>query len=415
MHMDNIITETEHQSWKQAFQMLNVHNGQDRMNMDEAEMLLHTLLHTSPYGVVLINVNGVAVMLNPIVEELFGYPRDAIVGKVIWDLPSGEEEQQLLRQHFQQILNDRPEPVPYFGSLDAADHRKVYVRVDWNYIFDKARVVQGLVCIIRDISKELENHVDGGPTMLEQVQYSRLASVEEVVARISHELNQPLSAIMNFSSGTLKRLETEYPSSDIMQSMRMILRQAQRAGDVIDRLKNFLKKGELRKESLNINQVVKDVIECMRPELHASKVCINFQLENLMPAIYADKVQIEQVLLNLIQNALESMRDMDPQNRYITIRTFKSNVQEIGISIIDCGHGIEQDKLDKIFEAFFTTKKTGMGVGLAISQSIVHAHGGEIQVTSIARKPDASAENNSGTTFTVVLPVRTSKNATSAV
>lgn len=404
MTTNDVISKKDQQSWKEAFKMLNMFDGNKTINMDEAEMLLHTLLHTSPYGMLLINLQGIAVMVNPIIETLFGYTSEEVVGKVIWELPQSDDGKKLLKKLFQQIITGRPEPVPYFGCVQTKIDALAHIRIDWNYILNKANEVQGLVCIVRDISKEIQHHTDSGPAMLEQVQYSRLATVEEVVARISHELNQPLSAIINFSGGTLKRLENEYPNSDIMQSMQMIVRQAQRAGDVIDRLKNFLRKGELRKESLNINQVVKEVIDCMRPELYASKVCVEFELENLMPAVLADKIQIEQVLLNIIQNALESMRLIDEQKRQMTIKTFKNDIDSVGIKISDKGHGIDAENLAKIFEAFFTTKSTGMGIGLAISQSIINAHGGEIKVESTIAKTSSDV---SGTSFTVTLPIRT--------
>ena len=363
--------------------------------MTNADTLLDTLLQVSHDGVLFIDMHGCIVKSNQKAAILFEQDELSLLDRVIWELPSQQQERQSLQQLFQHIITDQPEPRPYYIYIHTGDNHKITVCMTWNYIFDIDKKAQGIVCILHDaLDSNKVNTGHLGPTIIEQVQYSRLATVEEVVARIAHELNQPLSAIMNFGSGTLRRLEMDYPNSDIMQSMKMILRQAKRASEVIDRMKGFLKNGELRRESLDINNIIDEVVNCMRPELAAAKVYVELQLESLLPAVIIDKVQIEQVLLNLIQNALESMRNTDISKRRIIIKTFLNNMQQVGISIADNGHGITSEIIKTIFDAFFTTKTTGMGIGLAISQSIVKAHGGKIIVEST---------QGQGATFKVLL------------
>jgi C4-dicarboxylate-specific signal transduction histidine kinase len=233
------------------------------------------------------------------------------------------------------------------------------------------------------------------PSMIEQVQYSRLASIEEVVARIAHELNQPLSAILNFSSGALKHLQRSDAEEQIISAIHMISKQAQRAGDVLQRIRNFIQKGELRKEFLNMNEVIQEVLDCMRQEIHSAKITVHLHFNNFLPAVMADKVQIEQVLLNITQNAIEAMHDNPEDERQLTIETTMNENNHVSVAIKDNGHGIPPHEINKIFDAFHSTKEAGMGIGLAISQSIILAHHGKLT---------ASSKPGEGATFVIDLP-----------
>ena len=321
-------------------------------------------------------------MANSVMESLLQCPLSDIVHKPIWLTYSPQHEDIALKETVFKILNEQPEPVPYFGQVLIGGSKTIAIRVDWNYIYSHDQSVQGLLAIIRDISSEVGVQKVGSPSIIEQVQYSRLASIEEVVARIAHELNQPLAAILNFSQGALRYLEEDQVQSKVAGAIEMISKQAERAGNVLTRLRNFIEKGELRKEWLNINDVIEEVIACMRPEIHIAKINVVEVYDSFIPAVLADKVQIEQVLLNVFQNAIEAMQDNPPLTRDLIIKTHKDRVNYLTITIKDNGCGMSEVAIKDIFDAFHSTKKSGMGIGLAIAQSIVLAHNGDIDVVS---------------------------------
>jgi signal transduction histidine kinase len=358
------------------------------------QFFFNVMLQTSSDGVIFLDTDGHVIEINQVCATFFNTEKKISDAKpFIWELVKHSVQKSAFKKFFEQIISQHPTPKPYYGELYVKENLILPICLNWNYVYDDKDTLQGIVCIIQDNTENVKEQ-NTTPTILEQVQYSRLATIEEVVARISHELNQPLSAIINYSGGSLRHLEKEYPNSDLMQSMKMILRQAERAGEVIARMKSFLQNGELRKESLNINKIIMNVIDCMRPELHAANIHVSLKLGNFIPAVYIDKIQIEQVLLNLIQNSLEAMRNQEKEKRLIIIETMIYEKDKIIITIQDFGHGVTLENADKIFNSFFTTKNTGMGIGLAISQSIVEAHGGKLTL---------AASTDEGATFHLIL------------
>ena len=329
---------------------------------------------------------------------MFGYAPNAMINQSIWDLSADTYQKEAIKNVLQNIFDAQPKPVPYFGTVTNTKNHKLNLRVDWDYLHSDKNVIIGILAVLQNVKNEKNNHKFHSPSLIDQVQYSRLASVEEVVARIAHELNQPLSAIMNFSNGALKHLQSSEKQEQVVSAIHMITKQAQRAGDVLQRIRDFIQKGELRKEFLNMNEVLEEVLDCMRQEIHTSKVNITFKLDSFLPAVLADKIQIEQVLLNIFQNAIESMQSNSADKpRNLSVETQFTDKNELWLTIEDTGHGIAPFDMNKIFDAFHSTKATGMGIGLAISQSIIHAHHGQLLVTSTEGK---------GSKFSICLPSR---------
>lgn len=382
-------------SIKEALSSLDLNTSTEKRSSTANKNLLQTFLNTNPYGVIVLRKDGTIKLANKMVQALFDYSQEEIIDKHLWELSADRHQETAIKTIVENIFSNQPKPVPYFGFIVNKKNIKLQLRVDWDYLHSDKDTVIGILAVVRDIAPGRTPHKFHTPSIIEQVQYSRLASVEEVVARIAHELNQPLSAILNFSSGALRVLENSKSLEQVISAIHMISKQAQRAGDVLQRIRAFIQKGELRKEYLNINEVIQEVLDCMHQEINAAKIMITLNFNNVLPAVLADKIQIEQVLLNLIQNAIEAMQTNDRNNRHLTITTQMTEKTEVSISISDNGHGIPASDLDKIFDAFHSTKASGMGIGLAISQSIILAHQGSLVVNS---KP------NKGSTFTIYLP-----------
>ncbi len=206
---------------------------------------------------------------------------------------------------------------------------------------------------------------------------ARLSTMGEMASGLAHELNQPLSAINTYVQGSIRRINmgTDKPE-DLIYALQQTAQQAERAAGIIRRLRSFVRKGESHKTYSDINHLVNEVNHFLEIQLKNKSVKLVLELENDLPPILADIIQIEQVLINLLKNAIESMSEIE--NPEIILRTKRRDHNLIELCVIDSGHGISKDKLKRIFNPFFTTKSSGMGMGLSISSSIIEAHNGTL-------------------------------------
>jgi len=226
---------------------------------------------------------------------------------------------------------------------------------------------------------------------------SRLAMVGELTASIAHEINQPLGAILSNAEAASMLLEaTPKNFEEIKQILADIRKDDVRASNVIRHIRTLLRKRHLEMELLDMNQLVSDVLALTRAEARKRNIAWKSEFAPAMPMVEGDRVHLQQVLLNLVLNGMDAMADTPEDERWLTVSTAGSESGQVEIVVSDGGHGILPDRLPRLFETFFTTKKEGMGLGLSISRMIVEAHRGQIR-----------AENNNsgrGATFRVVLP-----------
>ncbi len=229
---------------------------------------------------------------------------------------------------------------------------------------------------------------------------ARLSTMGEMASGLAHELNQPLSAIHTYVQGCIRRIDmgTDEPES-IINALELTAQQANRAGEIIRRLRSFVRKSETHKSYTDINYVVNEVTHFLETQIKDQNIQLIYQMEENLPPVQADIIQLEQVLINLIKNAIESM--LHAEEQILTISTKRKLPDYIEVCVIDTGQGISEDKLQRIFNPFFTTKESGMGMGLSISRSIIEAHDGKLY-----------AQNNpdKGSRFCFTLPVKEEKN-----
>jgi signal transduction histidine kinase len=226
---------------------------------------------------------------------------------------------------------------------------------------------------------------------------SRITTMGELAATIAHEVKQPLSGVLTNGSVCLRWLaggESSSPNlEEVRQSVERMIRDGKRAGDVILRLRNFFKATGGEKTSLKINEVVEGIVMLVRHELDRNQVLLRTDLSERLPIVQGDSVQLQQVLLNLILNAADALADVIDRPRELTIVT-RPESGGVQVEVKDNGIGIEQEKLESIFQPFYTTKSNGMGLGLSISRSIIGNHGGQLI---------AQPNNGPGTTFCFTL------------
>ena len=228
---------------------------------------------------------------------------------------------------------------------------------------------------------------------------TRVAAMGELTSSLAHELNQPLTAIRNYANAAQRFLSQSEPNlSKAREALEGIIRDDRRAVEVISRVRGLLKKEEPRYRPVHMNNVIQEILAFIRSDSVLEGLSIETEFAPELPAVLGDRVQLQQVLLNLILNAVDAMNKAKPDLRKLVIKTEKQEDRGVKVSVRDFGAGIDEAHRDKLFEPFYTTKPGGMGMGLAISERIIHAHGGSIW-----------AENNpdGGATFYFTLPTAT--------
>jgi C4-dicarboxylate-specific signal transduction histidine kinase len=227
-------------------------------------------------------------------------------------------------------------------------------------------------------------------------QVSRRTSMAAMSAAIAHEIRQPLGAIVTNANAGLRWLNRETPALDeVRDTLKHIAADGHRASEVIQSVRAMFAKNDHEGNPLDMNQLIRETIEIASGELDAARIAIQLELAERLPLIPAHKGQLQQVVLNIVTNAADSMRDIEERTRMLRVRSRPYDTNGVTVSVQDSGAGIDPQNIDRIFDPFFTTKTNGMGMGLAICRSIVDAHGGNLSVSKAVPH---------GSVFHIVLP-----------
>jgi C4-dicarboxylate-specific signal transduction histidine kinase len=232
---------------------------------------------------------------------------------------------------------------------------------------------------------------------MELAHVTRVTTLGEMTASIAHEVNQPLAAVVANAEACLSWLRRGTPDVDAAcRSVEWIIDDGNRASEVIRRVRTLAKKTSLEKVPLDVNDVVRETIPLVRRELISHQVSLRMDLAAAVPMTLGDRVQLQQVIINLVMNGIEAMQSVTDRPRELVVRSGQEEPGQALISVADCGVGISAENVDRLFNPFFTTKSSGMGMGLSICRSIMEAHGGRLWAT--ANLPH-------GATFQFTLPV----------
>jgi len=353
------------------------------------------LLETAPCIVLVLDPDARIIRYNRFMENLCGRPMDEAVGLSWFENFLPESEQQEVRELFERCIV-HPRDTSSMGKVLAGDGS---VRdVEWHnrVLHDAAGQGIGIMCVGLDATDRVAAEDRSRRHLNELAHVSRLVSIGEMAAELAHELNQPLAAIVNYTRGCVRRLEE--PGLDIeriREAMELSASQALRAGEIIRRLKDFARRQEPEGKPLELNALVDGMIRLNFTEARAGEVEVVQRPQEDLPPALGDRVQVEQVLLNLLRNALEAVQGRSDGPRRVTIETRGRGDAEVEVAISDTGVGVEEDAGEAIFDPFMTTKESGMGMGLAISRTIIEAHGGRLWY---------EPNNQVGSVFRFVLP-----------
>lgn len=253
-----------------------------------------------------------------------------------------------------------------------------------------------MVGFTADVTRRKQVEEELRRTRLELAHVARVMSLGALTASIAHEVNQPLSGIITNASTCMRMLEADPPNVEgARETVRRTIRDGHRASDVITRLRALFSKKQATTEVVELNQATREVIALTLSELQSNRVILKTELADDLPLVAGDRVQLQQVILNLLRNASDAMDSVDDRPRQLLIKTEQDADGGVRLSVQDTGVGFELEKMNKLFEAFYTTKKDGMGIGLSVSRSIIANHRGRLW---------ASANDGPGATFSFSIP-----------
>jgi two-component system sensor kinase FixL len=267
-------------------------------------------------------------------------------------------------------------------------------------------VPTAITVVVRDITSRREAEVRDRQHQAQLAHVSRVSLAGEMAAGLAHELSQPLTAIIAYARGCLRLLAGPVPEPALLhEGIGEVVQQAERAGDVLDRLREFVRGGEFRRALTEIKPLIDAVVSLTRTEAMQQEVEIEAKVDPGLPVVLADQIQIEQVLLNLLRNAMDAMEAANSKSRSIIVEARRNSKHAIEISVADSGPGVAAEVTDTIFEPFITTKSLGMGMGLSISRAIIESHGGSLRMAQGVR---------SGAIFIFDLPTAEAEVSTNA-
>jgi two-component system sensor kinase FixL len=340
------------------------------------------ILNTARDGILTIDARGRIQSINPAVESLFSRPSHRIIGHEVSELI--EDMPDLL--HELKLAVHSPAAKTGYWELEArrADGSAFPIEFTAGH-FDLADA-EHYTLVVRDITARREAEALDRQRQAQLAHVSRVSLAGEMAAGLAHELSQPLTAILAYGRGCLRLLVGSVPEPVMLhEGMAEVVQQAERAGDVLDRLREFVRGGEFRRALTEIRPLIDAAVSLIRTEATQQEVEIEAKVDLGLPMVLADPIQIEQVLLNLLRNGMEAMEAANTEQRSIIIEARRSAKRAIEISVTDTGPGVATEMTKTMFEPFTTTKSLGLGMGLSISRAIIESHGGSLRMAQGVR------------------------------
>ena len=358
------------------------------------EARIRRLVDANIIGIFIWKVEGQIIEANEAFLNLVNYSREDLVsGRLSWIDMTPPEWRDLTDRNLTQLKTTgtiQPYEKEYFRS----DGSRAPVLVG-SAVFEEEQN-EGVSFVV-DLSERKRSEealrrreTDLRESQAELAHVSRVVTMGELTASIAHEVNQPLSAALNNASACLRWMAANEPE-EARQSASLVIGNVRRAGEIIAGIRALAKKAPPQKEPLEINETIREVFALVRNALHSNNVRLQTQLTDDLPLIIGDRVQLQQVILNLLINAIEAMAEIEEGSRILRVSSERTielsdNSEHVLIAVRDSGPGLDMNSLNRLFDTFYTTKPQGLGMGLGISRSIIEAHGGRLWAEANAPK-----------------------------
>lgn len=357
---------------------------------------LQSILDSAPDAVIVIDPSGIMTSFSPAAERLFGWTASEVIGQNV-SLLTPEPDRSNHDAFLTRYAQTGEKRIIGVGRM-VTGRRKDGSTFPMELAVGETRGARPFYTgFIRDLTERHQTEARLRDLQTELVHVSRLTAMGEMASTLAHELNQPLSAIANLLTGSRRLLDRGRPEDQakIRDAVDKASAQALRAGDVIHRMREFVRRGASERAPESLSKVVEDAAALALIGVREHLLTTRLQLDPAADAVFADRVQIQQVLVNLIRNAVDAMADSP--RRELTIASRRLEDGSAQVSVTDTGSGVDEDFRERLFQPFMTTKAEGMGVGLSISRSIIEAHGGRIW---------ADPNPRGGTVFHFILPAK---------
>jgi PAS domain S-box-containing protein len=374
---------------------ISMENARLYRDLAERESRIRRLVDANIIGIFIWDLEGRILEANDAFLRLAGYDREDLVSRgVRWtDLTPPEwrdrDQQQLVPE-----LKVTGSLQPFEKEFFRKDGSRVPVLMGVATFEDDAH--QG-VAFVLDLTERKRAADALRELQMELAHANRLATMGQLAASIAHEVNQPIGAVRNNAHAALRFLAGDLPDlTEVREALECVVSETYRAGDILGGIRDQIKKTPPRMNILDLNEAIEDVIALVRGELSKYRVSVHTQLAEGLPPVHGDRVQLQQVMLNLMLNAIEAMTGVDDEVRELVVSTESSSAEGLLVGVGDSGPGVAPDDRERIFGSFYTTKAGGVGIGLSICRSIIDAHGGRLW---------ADAHQPRGALFKFTLPV----------
>lgn len=367
---------------------------QTELALQRQKALFEAVFADIPDALLIADLDRKIVMANPGTLRVFGYQPSELVGQSALSLYANDEDfgrQGQLRFNKTAEENLQPYIIQYRrrnGEIFCGESVGTVIE-------GPDGKPTGYLGLIRDVTDRIEKEREARELQEKLAHVARVGLMGEMAAGIAHEINQPLSAIANYAQACRRMFTANPTSPKLPRALEQITEQALRAGEIIHKLRTFVKQGEGTRESVDCNELVREVAKFCEMETRLNNLPLCLKLADALPPISADPVQIQQVILNLIHNSMDASKTLQLSKPEINIRTWHAQ-DAVFVAVEDNGEGVPEATIEEIFSTFFTTKSSGLGMGLSICSTIIKAHGGELNY-----KPNPSG----GSIFYFSLPV----------
>ncbi|MEF3076077.1 PAS domain S-box protein [Methylobacter sp. Wu1] len=370
----------------------------------EREAKLNSIFNASVEGIITCDMSCKIISANAAVETIFGYTEAELIGCSINKLmPLSQDKCSHRERKSYRQEADMPKVLGRIREVEGMRKDGSAVPLDISIAEFTLDGQDYFTSIVRDVTQRKMQELQQREHLEALSHVMRLGLMGELASGIAHEVNQPLTAIVNYAQACLRFIQADQPD---LAKLRSILEkthdQALKAGQIIHHMRDFVRSKKIHRSTADINALIENAVSLSITDLKQYNIQLCFNLADNLPAIYVDSVQIEQVILNLVRNSIDALKDVSHnKQRKLFIQTLLNDDNFIEVKVKDNGHGLGESSQKKILTPFYTTKSSGMGMGLSISQSIVKSHDGSLHFASKAGK---------GSTFYFTIPVRRKSN-----